>query len=88
MRTLSQYDLTGIQPFLFGARRLRANLGASWIVHTALAVDGWLGEAAGGAGSTVLWSGGGNAVVDSPDEATARLNRLKKRDPGGDVFDL
>ena len=72
MRTLSQYDLTGIQPFLFGARRLRANLGASWIVHTALAVDGWLGEAAGGAGSTVLWSGGGNAVVDSPDEATAR----------------
>lgn len=28
-------------------------------------------------------SGGGEL-----DEATARLNRLKKRDPGGDVFDL
>lgn len=72
MRTLTQYDLTGIQPFLFGARRLRANLGASWLVHMVLAHDGWLGEAARGAGSTVLWSGGGNAVVASADDTRAR----------------
>jgi hypothetical protein len=72
MRTLTQFDLTGIQPFLFGARRLRANLGASWLVHTALDRNGWLGEAAESAGSTVLWSGGGNAVVCSEDDARAR----------------
>jgi hypothetical protein len=72
MRTLTQYDLTGIQPFLFGARRLRANLGASWLVHMALYPDGWLGEAANSAGSTVLWSGGGNAVVNSVDDTRAR----------------
>lgn len=74
MRTLTLYDLTGIQPFLFGARRLRANLGASWLAHVALSSEpeGWLGAAAQRVRATVLWSGGGNAVVSSPDASSAR----------------
>jgi len=88
MSILSLYDLSGIQPYTFGARRLRANLGASWLVHQVLAKDGWLRDAAVSAGAEVLWSGGGNAAVSSPtteaacDVATALSLRIYGEAPG------
>lgn len=70
--TTSLFDLTGVQDFIFGARRLRANLGASWLAHIALHKDGWLGELARPRGAEVLWSGGGNAMVRSDSLPAAR----------------
>lgn len=79
MKTYSLYDLKGIQAFTFGARRLQANLGASWLAYIALSPeqDGWLGELVKEVGSKVCWSGGGNAVVESPTLETARLLATK-----------
>ncbi len=77
--TLSLYDLTSIQSYVFGSNRLAANLGASWLSRTAL--EAWLREAARKSGADVLWSGGGNAMVCSAgfDEARAVATHLSRR---------
>jgi hypothetical protein len=70
MSALSLYDLTGIQPYIFGSNVLRENLGGSYLVG--LALDRWLEEAAEPVGAELLWSGGGNAMVLSSDIECAR----------------
>lgn len=74
---LSLYDVTGIQPYIFGSNRLKEILGASLLVHRAL--DGELKDALAGDGE-LLWSGGGNAVVkaSSMEKARGIATRLSK----------
>jgi hypothetical protein len=68
---LSLYDLSGIQRYIFGSNRLQENIGASHLVQQAL--DVWLAKATSAEpGTTVKWSGGGNALVQSPDQAAAK----------------
>lgn len=69
MKWLSFYDLTGIQPYIFGSNQLQENLGASYLVKQALEV--WLAKAASEVGAEFQWAGGGNAMVTSqgPDQA-------------------
>jgi len=75
--SLSLYDLTGIQGYIFSSNRLKENLGASYLAS--LALDAWLNECrARVPGTTLCWSGGGNAVVWSPDpKAFARALSVK-----------
>lgn len=83
---VSLYDTASIQPYIFGSNKLKENLGASQLVHVAL--DDWLSDAASKCGATRDWSGGGNAVVVSNDEGTARRvatalsRRLHEEAPG------
>jgi hypothetical protein len=72
---LSLYDVTGIQSYIFGSNRLKEILGASQLIHRALAGD--LDEAKMDCPS---WSGGGNATVEAPHmgAALAVATRLSK----------
>jgi hypothetical protein len=86
VKCLSLYDLTGIQPYIFGSKALQENLGGSFLVDQAL--DRWLPEATDEAGAEFQWSGGGNAMVaaSGPDQArevATRLSvKLHERAPG------
>jgi hypothetical protein len=90
MSALSLYDLTGIQPYIFGSNVLRENLGGSFLVDSAL--EEWLPEAARANGADRLWSGGGNAMVQSSDLERARQvgtglsRRLHESAPGLEVI--
>jgi len=79
MKWLSLYDLTGIQPYIFGSNILKENLGGSFLVKQAL--DKWLEEAAKQAGAEFQWSGGGNAMVtaDNLDQAKQVATLLSAR---------
>lgn len=71
MSYLSLYDLTGIQPYIFGSNVLKENLGGSYLVKQAL--DQWLKEAvASRPGAEFQWSGGGNAMVTTTNDDQAR----------------
>ncbi|MBK8184409.1 MAG: hypothetical protein IPK63_16660 [Candidatus Competibacteraceae bacterium] len=71
MSYLSLYDLTGIQPYIFGSNTLQENLGGSYLVKQAL--DKWLEIVADKMRAELKWSGGGNAMV-----TTADLDQAKK----------
>lgn len=88
--TLSLYDVTGIQRYVYCSNVLRENLGGSWLVSQALGP--WLLDASTAeAGANVRWAGGGNAMVESPDVSTAKrvaqrlAQRLAQSAPGLDV---
>lgn len=86
VKHLSLYDLTGIQPYVFGASALQENLGGSFLVSQAL--EQWLPEATEGTGAERRWSGGGNAMVMAADSeqakqvATLLSKTLHERAPG------
>ncbi|HCK82275.1 MAG TPA: hypothetical protein PK880_10640 [Candidatus Competibacter sp.] len=65
MSYLSLYDLTGIQPYIFGSNILQENLGGSYLVKQAL--DEWLPIISNKMGAEFQWSGGGNAMVTTAD---------------------
>lgn len=69
MKYLSLYDLTGIQPYVFGSNALKENVGGSFLVNQAL--ERWLPEAAEETRAELQWSGGGNGMVmaSGPDQA-------------------
>lgn len=71
MSYLSLYDLTGIQPYIFGSNTLQENLGGSYLVKQAL--DEWLKGIVSKMGAQWQWSGGGNAMV-----TTAGLDQAKQ----------
>ncbi|MDG4594589.1 MAG: hypothetical protein P9F75_02670 [Candidatus Contendobacter sp.] len=86
MSYLSLYDLTGIQPYIFGSNILQENLGGSYLVKQAL--DEWLKGIAGKIGTEWQWSGGGNAMVmtngldQAKQVATELSRRLHQTAPG------
>ena len=86
VKYLSLYDLTGIQPYIFGSSALKENLGGSFLVNQAL--EQWLPEATEDAGAEFQWSGGGNAMVTATDleqakqVATLLSKTLHERAPG------
>lgn len=79
MSYLSLYDLTGIQPYIFGSNILQENLGGSYLVKQAL--DEWLKGIANKMGVEFQWSGGGNAMVKttSLDQAKQVATKLSRR---------
>ncbi|MDS4060278.1 MAG: hypothetical protein RKP73_17165 [Candidatus Contendobacter sp.] len=79
MSYLSLYDLTGIQPYIFGSNILQENLGGSYLVKQAL--DEWLKSIASKIGAELQWSGGGNAMVMAigPDQAKQVATELSRR---------
>jgi hypothetical protein len=80
MTYLSLYDLTGIQPYIFGSNVLQENLGGSFLVKQAL--DDWLKACVATVpGACFQWSGGGNAMVTATSlaDATAIANALSLR---------
>lgn len=86
MSYLSLYDLTGIQPYIFGSNILQENLGGSYLVKQAL--DEWLKNIACKIGAKCQWSGGGNAMVmtasldQAKEIATELSRRLHQTAPG------
>lgn len=79
MSYLSLYDLTGIQPYIFGSNILQENLGGSYLVKQAL--NEWLEIIANKMGAELQWSGGGNAMVTTagPDQAKQLATELSRR---------
>ena len=79
MSYLSLYDLTGIQPYIFGSNILQENLGGSYLVKQAL--DEWLQIISKKIGAKWQWSGGGNAMVTTagPDQAKQVATELSRR---------
>lgn len=79
MSYISLYDLTGIQPYIFGSNILQENLGGSYLVKQAL--EEWLPIISNKMGAELKWSGGGNAMVmtTGPDQAKQVATELSRR---------
>ncbi len=77
MATLTLLDVAGIQPFVFGSNRLQQNIGGSYLVKAALGE--WLKPLC--TAETLLFSGGGKALVKSETQDRARdlVGQLSQR---------
>ena len=71
MASLTLYDLTGIQNYIFSSNKLADIVGASYLVQSAIE-DLLFAAVAGLEGADVVWWGGGNALVRTVDGHQAR----------------
>lgn len=76
---LSLYDLTGIQPYIFGSNRLKENLGASFLASQALGEELCTIltqlQQSGACIAELHWEGGGNAMVATSENITLEVAR-------------